>query len=197
MTGWIITLCVLILLAVLLLLRIGVQVEYGPDSLAVRFRIGPRYVQIIPAGTKKKKKGSKTEKPAKPERKPAKKGGQLELIQELLPPVLRAIKRLCGKLRVDKLDLVLTAGAEDPSDAVVQYAVANAILGSLWHPIVNTCHVVDGHARTEIDFEARKTVVYLLAEPSLRVGQLLALAVVFAVQALVILVRRTASTPSN
>lgn len=206
MTSMIVLVCVLILLAVLLLLRVGVQVEYGRDLFAVRLRVGAKYVQLIPAGTKKEKnekkekrakKEPKQKKPVESGGKPAKKGGQLDLIRALLPPVLRTIKRLCGKLRVDKLDLVLTAGAEDPCDAVFQYGMANAILGSLWQPIVDTCRVVDGHARIEIDFEAKNTAVYLLAEPTLRVGQLLALAAVFAVQALSALMRRRKNTSPN
>ena len=77
------------------------------------------------------------------------------------------------------------------------YGRANAILGSLWQPIVNTCHVVDGHAKVDVNFDAKKPEIYLFAEASLRVGQVLALAVVFAVQALVILMRRAKNSTPN
>lgn len=197
MTGLIVALCVLILLTVLLLLRVGVQVEYGRDTLAVRLRIGPGYLQVIPVKPRKKSKKTNPAKPAEEKRKAPPKGGTLKLICDFLPLVLRTIKRLCGKLRVDKLDMVLTAGAADPGDAALQYGRANAILGSLWQPIVTACHVVDGHARVDVDFETTHPEIYLLAGLSLRVGQILALAVVFAVQALIILMRRAKNATPN
>lgn len=190
MIGRVVALCVLILLTIVLLLRVGVQVEYGREALAVRLRVGPGYFQVIP-GKPKKKKTTRT-KSGSPS-----KDGQLELLRGFLPLVLRTIKRVCGKLRVDKLDLVLTAGAEDPGDAALQYGWANAVLGSLWNPIVSTCRVQDGHARVEIDFDAKQPAVYLLAELSLRVGQLLALATAFAARALVILMRKTKNMTPN
>ncbi len=197
MTGLIVTLCALILLTALLLLRVGVQVEYGRDALAIRLRIGPGYVQVIPAKPRGKSKKTNPAKPAEKKRKAPSKGGTLKLICDFLPLVLRTIKRFCGKLQVDKLDMVLTAGATDPGDAALQYGRANAILGSLWQPIVTACHVVDGHARVDVNFEATHPEIYLLAGLSLRVGQILALAVVFAVQALIILMRRTKNATPN
>lgn len=199
MTGLIVALCALVLLAVILLLRVGVQVEYGRPALAVRVRIGPGYVRVLPAKRKEdaSKSRKKDEKPKKTTKKPAKKGQTLELLRAFLPLVLRTIKRLCGKLRVDTLDMVLTAGAEDPGDAALQYGRANALLGSLWQPIVTTCHVVDGHARVDVDFDAKHPEIYLLADLSLRIGQLLALAAVFAVQALIILLRGMKHTNPN
>ena len=192
MTGLIVAVCVLILLMVLLL-RIGVQVEYSRDLFAVRLRIGVKYVQIVPG--KPKKKQTKTAKTKDGGAQQT--GNQLDLLRALLPLILRTIRRVCGKLRVDKLDLVLTAGAEDPGDAAMQYGWANAVLGSLWSPIVSTCRVEDGHAKVEIDFNAKQPTVYLLAELSLRVGQILALSLAFAVQALFVLIRKTKHTTPN
>lgn len=199
MTGLIAALCVLALLTAVLLLRVGVQVEYGRPALILRVRIGPGYVQILPAKRKKGAKKSKKSggKPKKTDPEAVKKGRTLELLRAFLPLVLRTVKRLCGKLRVDRLDMVLTAGAEDPGDVALQYGRANALLGSLWQPIVTTCRVVDGHARVEIDFDAKHPEIYLFAGLSLRVGQLLALAAVFAARALMILLRGTKSTTPN
>lgn len=193
MTGAIIVLCILTLLAVLLLLRVGVRVEFT-RQLVVCLRIGPGYVQIVPA---KRKNASERKKADKQKAPPKKKWETLELVRAVLPLVLRTIKRVCGKLRVDKLDMVLTAGAQSPDEAAMQYGWANAVLGSLWQPIVETCRVVDGRARVDVDFDATHPAIDLLAEVTLRVGQLLALAIAFAVQALVILVRRTRNTPAN
>lgn len=193
MTGASVLICVLVLLAVVLLLRVGVRVEYA-GAPVIRLRIGPGYVQLVPAkrsDTEKRKKtdGKKSE--------PKTKRDTLELVRTFLPLVLRTVKRVCGKLQVDELDMVLTAGAKSPDEAAMQYGWANAVLGSLWQPIVDTCHVVDGRARVDIDFDATHPVIALQAEATLRVGQLLVLAVDFAVQALVILVRRTRTTPNE
>ncbi|MBQ3134386.1 MAG: hypothetical protein IJB75_01060 [Oscillospiraceae bacterium] len=195
MTGPIITLCVLILLVVVLLLRVGVRVEYGRPALSVCILVGPGYIPVLPA--RKKKNETKRSSSKKAKEKPVSKRNTLELLREFLPLVLRTVKRLFGKLQVDKLDLVLTAGAKDPGDVALQYGRANAILGALWQPIVAACHVVDGRARVEVDFDAEKPEIYLLAGLTLRIGQILALAVVFAVQAIVILLRRNKKVTTN
>lgn len=199
MTGLIAALCVLALLVGVMLVRVGVQVEFGRPALAVGVRVGPGYIQILPEKRKKGRKNApkRGKEPPKSPSKPRKKGETLDLLRAFLPLVLRTVKRLCGRLRVDKLDMVLIAGAEDPGDAALQYGRANAILGSLWQPIVNTCRVADGHARVDVDFNATKPEVYLLARLSLNVGQILMLALVFAVQALIILLRRTKTTTPN
>ena len=101
MTGWIVALCVLVLLAIILLLRVGICVEYG-QRFVLGLRIGPGNVQIYPAKRTSLKKRNKQKHVSQ------KRGENLELIRVLLPLVLRTLKRVCGKLQVDKLDMVIS-----------------------------------------------------------------------------------------
>lgn len=188
MIGWIVRLCLLALWLVVLLIVVGVQLEYGQAGFIVRVRVGPSYIRVYPSEKKEKKQGGKSVENSQPkpeqaqEEPPKKKGGVLRFVLDFLPPILRTVKQLCGELWVDKLELVLTAGADDPGDAALQYGGANALLGSLWHPIVDTCRVVDGRARVEVDFQAKSPSVYLLCDLTLRGGQLLVLTVLFFVR---------------
>ena len=44
-------------------------------------------------------------------------GGALDYARSLLPVALEAAEHVYGKLRMDKLELLLTVGAKDPADA--------------------------------------------------------------------------------
>lgn len=190
---------VLILLLVLFLvgrIRIGAQVEYREEGLFVHLRAGAVRILVFPAKAKKPKakrtKKKKTDTPVFTAGAPApkqKKGGALELVVDFLPLALDAVKRVCRKLRVDRLEMELTIGTPDPADAALRYGQANALLGSLWRPLTQAFHVKDAHAHVGVDFDAEKPVIYIFASLSLTVGQTLKLAVIFGWKAVVILIR--------
>ena len=187
---------VLITAGVLLLIgciRVGVQVEYCEQGLFVRVRAGRIYIPVFPA--KKKADQPKKTKPAKEQKDTAKpkKGGLLQLALRMIPLVLETVKRFFRKLQVDKLDMELVVCAADPADAAIQYGQANALLGSLWQPMVDVFHVKDGHAHVGVDFEGTKSTLYLLATLSLTIAQALGLVLVFAFKALAIFLRTRAN----
>lgn len=181
---------VLITVGILLLIgciRVGVQVEYCEQGLFVRIRAGRFYFLVFPVSKgKEKPKKVKAATEQTPAAKP-KKGGLLQLALKFIPLVLDTAKRLFGKLRVDKLEMQLVVCAADPADAAIRYGQANALLGSLWQPMVDTFHVKDGHAHVGVDFESTQSTLYLLATLSLTIAQVLGLALVFGVRALGIL----------
>ena len=74
-------------------------------------------------------------------------------------------------LRVDVLELELTAGGGDPADTAMLYGQANAALGALWYPLTRAFHVKDGTARVKLDFDAPGITVYALASFSLKLGR--------------------------
>ena len=185
MNGLQICLLVLLFLFLLCRIRIGAKVEYSQEGLFVWLRLGMVHIPVFPMRAKGTKRAVKKKGPA--EKKP--KGGLLELVTAFIPIVLDAVKKLRRKIRVDKLDIQLTAAAADPGDAALQYGRANAILGNLWQPITESFHVRDGHGSVSVDFEQNKPTLYLLASLSLTIGQTLALAVVFGTRALAVLIR--------
>ena len=94
----------------------------------------------------------------------------MEYAKALLPVALEAAKGMWHGLRVDVLELELTAGGSDPADAAMLYGQANAALGALWHPLTKAFHVKDGAARVKLDFDAPGTTVYGQAALSIKIG---------------------------
>ena len=110
----------------------------------------------------------KKEKPPTP--LPEKAGGALEYARALLPVALKAAGGMLRGVRVDVLELELTAGSPDPADAAMLYGQANAALGALWHPLTRAFRVKDGAARVKLDFNAPGMTVYGTAELSIKIG---------------------------
>ncbi len=176
--------CILFLVGCI---RIGAQVEYCEEGLFIRVRVGRFLIPVFPVKKNKSSKAKKTEKKAPPAKK--KKGGLLQLALDFIPLVLDTVKGFRRKLQVDKLDMEIVVCAPDPADTAVRYGQANALLGTLWQPIIQAFHVKDGHAHVGVNFEEGKTTLYLLASLSLTIAQTLCLALAFGVKALGILIR--------
>lgn len=181
---------VYILAAVVLVLfligqvRVGGRAAFNADGFFLWIRLGRFSIKILPM-TPKEEKPPKPQKPKKPKKKkeprkpkkekppvplPEKLGGALEYAQALLPVALEAAKGMWRGLRVDKLELELTAGGGDPADAAMLYGQANAALGALWQPLTKAFHVKDGAARVKLDFDAPGTTVYGQASLSVKIG---------------------------
>ena len=162
--------------------RVGGRAEFNRSGFFLRVRLGKFWVNILPMKPKEEKKPKKAKKPkAKKEPKrpkkeksptplPEKLGGALEYAKALLPVALEAAGGMWRGLRVDTLELELTAGAPDPADAAMLYGQANAALGALWYPLTKAFHVKDGSARVKLDFDAPGMTVYGTAELSIKIG---------------------------
>ena len=175
-----------VLVLILLLLgqvRVGGRAEFNEKGFFIWIRLGRFKLKILPAGPKeekigKPKKPKKEKEPKKPKKEkpptplPEKIGGALEYAQALLPVGLEAAKGMWRGLRVDVLELELTAGGGDPADTAMLYGQANAALGALWHPLTRAFHVKDGTARVKLDFDAPGTTVYGQAALSVKIGTL-------------------------
>ena len=175
-----------VLVLILLLLgqvRVGGRAEFSAEGFFLWIRLGRFKLKILPAGPKeekigKPKKPKKEKEPKKPKKEkpptplPEKIGGALEYAQALLPVALEAAKGMWRGLRVDVLELELTAGGSDPADAAMLYGQANAALGALWIPLTRAFHVKDGTARVKLDFDAPGTTVYGQAALSVKIGTL-------------------------
>ena len=178
---------VLLVLLAVGLIRVGAQVEYSEQGLAVWIRAGVLRIPVFPAKKRAKKTKPKAAKKTRPDT--GKKGGRLRLALDFIPVILDTVKRFFHKLRVDRLEMSLVVCAPDPADAAMRYGEANALLGSVWQPMQQVFHVKQAHAHVDVDFEAKESVLYLFASLSLTVAQVLALVLVFGGKALQILVR--------
>ena len=112
-------------------------------------------------------------------------GGAIGYAQTLLPVLIKAVGYFFKKLQVDTLRLRLVAGAPDPADAATVYGTAVAVLGVLWQPLTEAFDVKDGNARVDLDFESNQMTLTAAASLSIRIGQILWLAVYFGIWALV------------
>ena len=174
-----------VLVLILLLLgqvRVGGRAEFNADGFFLWIRLGKFNIKILPVKPREEKEPQKPKKP-KEKKEPKKSGkekpptplsekigGAMEYAQALLPVGLEAAKGMWRGLRVDVLELELTAGGSDPADAAMLYGQANAALGALWHPLTRAFHVKDGTARVKLDFDAPGTTVYGQAALSIKIG---------------------------
>ena len=203
--GWLVTLGILTLLAVL---PLGVSVRYDEDGAVVKLIAGPVKITLFPRPKKdkkpKKEKNTNKQpdqdpqpKPAKQEataqldeektgeKQPAKKGGP---ITDFLPLVRIALDMLGAfrrRLRVNNLELKLVMAADDPCDLAVNYGRAWAAVGNLMPRLERVLAIKKRNIEVECDFETAKTLVTARLDLTITLGRILATAVVYGVKALI------------
>ena len=201
--GWLITLGVVTLLAVL---PLGVFVRYDEDGPLVRIVAGPVKVTVFPMPKKEKKEKKKKEpekqaassseeenlpQPPKPpagkkEAKPKeeKQGGG---IADFIPFVKLAVNFLGDfrrKLRVNELFLRLTLASSDPCDLAVNYGKTWAAVGNLLPALERWFVIKKRDVEVQCDFTASTTRVIARLELTITLGRLLALVFLYAFRAL-------------
>ena len=188
--GWLITLAVLVLLAVL---PLGVSVCYDEDGSRVRVLAGPVKFQVFPL----KKKEKTSEKPGK---KPAKKapavkktdkpapkpetGGSWKDFLPLAQIGLDFLNDFRRKLRVNELKLHMTMAADDPCDLAINYGKMNASLAALLAQLERFLVIKKRDVHIGCDFTARETLILARVDLTITLGRLLSIAVRYGVKAL-------------
>ncbi len=186
MTGWIVLACVLLVLFLISRIRLGGKAEYSAEGFLAWVKVGPALVQVFPAAEKKSKEKPKKEEKAKAEEpetpQEEKKGGSFALLKEMLPLVMDAVGRILRAIRVDMLYLDFTSAGQDAAAAAMGFGYANAAIGMIWPILEQNLRIKDRRIRTRVDFQQTQPTVYLLAQVTLTVGQLIALAVVLGIR---------------
>ncbi len=193
--GWIITLGILVLLAIL---PLGASVRYNSEGLSLKVIAGPVRIPILPAKKKdpqsvkpkkekKKKTADKTKSKSatsKPKtEKPKEKGGPITDFLPLVKTALDLLNGLRKKLRIKHLKLKLILAGDDPCDLAVNYGKANAAMGNLL-PLLERCFVIkDKQVEVECDFEASQTLIIAGADITITLGWLLGIPVFYGVRA--------------
>ena len=191
--GWLITLGILILLAVL---PLGVSAIYDEDGAMVRIIAGPLKIQVFPVSRKKKttkkekkpqkaekkkteKKQDKQKKKAKPaakqEKSEKKSGGPITDFLPLVKVVLKFLDGFRRKLRVNVLDLKLIMAADDPCVLGVNYGKAWAAVGNLMPQLERVFVIQKRNIEVECDFTADKTCVLARLDLTITLGRILGL----------------------
>ena len=191
--GWLITLGILVLLAIL---PLGAAVNYHSEGFFLDVIAGPVRIPILP---KKKKDPNKKEKKKEKKKKPQsnkkgkgetagekkkKKGGPITDFLPIVKTALDLLNSFRQKLRIKRLDLKMIMAADDPCDLAINYGRANAAMGNLM-PQLERCFVIKKrNVEIECDFEASETVIIARADITITLGWLLAIVVFYGVRAL-------------
>ena len=197
--GWLITLGILLLLAVL---PLGVRIRYNSEGILVKVIAGPVKITVYPLPGKKKKEKKKKEpkktavapeeenlpkppQPPKEKKKKTEKGGSLLDFLPLVQTALDFLGDFRRKLRLDNLYLRLIMAANDPCDLAVNYGRAWAAVGNLLPQLEKWFVIKKRDIEVECDFETSKTLVIAHLDLTITLGRLLAAVVKFAVRALI------------
>lgn len=198
--GWLITLGILTLLAVL---PLGVSIAYDADGAVVRLILGPVKITLYPRPKKEKKpkkekEGKKaetiSEQPVKQPEKPAADSGE-KPEKELKPkkqsggpvsdflPLVRILLDMLGafrrRLRLNMLELKLIMAADDPCDLAVNYGRAWAAVGNLLPQLEKVFVIKKRNIEVECDFEAAQTRVIARLDLTITLGRILATVLVY------------------
>lgn len=202
--GWLVTLGILTLLAVL---PLGVSAKYDSDGALVRLILGPVKITLFPRPKKEKKPGkakknrkeespdgkkppeqqppqSGTQAAAKSKEPKKKSGGKLTDFLPLVRTVLDFLGDFRRKLRVNMLELKLIMAADDPCDLAVNYGRAWAAVGNLMPKLEKFLVIKKRNIEVECDFEAGETLVVARLDLTITLGRLLAAVFTFAFRAL-------------
>ena len=203
--GWLVTLGILTLLAIL---PLGVSVMYDEDGAVVKLIAGPVKITLFPRPKKdkkpKKKKNTKKQpdqdpqpKPAKqkatvqPDKEktgaeqPAKKGGPITDFLPLVQIALDMLGAFRRRLRVKVLELKLVMAADDPCDLAVNYGRAWAAVGNLMPRLERVLVIKKRNIEVKCDFETARTLVTARLDLTITLGRILATVVVYGVKALI------------
>ena len=198
--GWLITLGILLLLAIL---PVGVRLRYDSDGILVKLIAGPVKIVLFPRPKKEKKDKKNTKKkdqkaaedenlpkPPQPPKKKEKKskeekGGSLTDFLPLVQIALDFLGDFRRKLRLNDLYLRLILAANDPCDLAVNYGRAWVAVGNLMPQLEKWFVIKKRDVEVECDFEASQTLIIARLDLTVTVGRLLAAAARFAVRALI------------
>ena len=178
---------IIIILALILLLRVGVIAEYSEEGFTVMLKAGPLSFLIFPGKEKEKKKKDKKEKKKKDKKekeKPEKKGGSFRLIMEILPQVFDMLSAFRQKLQIDDLRIHFVSASDSPYTAALNYGYASAALGTLLALIENFFKLKKRDITTDVSFTDKSPTVFLKAQLTIRIGQILGIAIVYGLKIL-------------
>lgn len=180
--GWLITLGILVLLAVL---PLGIHVRYDEDGALGKLIAGPIRILLFPRPKKEKpkkepkpKKKKKAAAPAAPKPKEKKKGGPITDFLPLVDVALGFLNGFRKKLRVNCLELKIVMAGSDPCDLAVNYGKAWAALGNLQPLLERVLVIQKRNIELECDFVASTTLVTARVDITITLGRLLALVAV-------------------
>lgn len=204
---WLKILLVLAALILLLCLtRVGARVTFDAGTVAVDVKVGLFHIRVFPRPEKmdkppKEKTAKQIEKEkqaqakkearkaAKAADKTAKKGEKTKpdfkqiaalvrsAVDELFPPLKRALARIGRGIRIHPLHLdIILGAADDPASAAELYGELNGAIWTVMPALEELMDIPDPYLHLDLNFTASKTALRGEAGLSIRIGTLLAAA---------------------
>lgn len=198
----------LLLILALSLVPAHIYLDYEAGALSLRAKYGPVRLSLYPRDESEKPRKPKKEKKKQKEtpeegEKPPQKKRSLNLEQILccledLPPILgRALRRVGQRLRVRPFFLHVLVAGEYPAATAILYGRLSAALWALRPAAANVVHVRDADVRLFLDFRRSAPDCVAHVGLSLRLWDLLVIALCAGASGLKWLLRfrRLASPP--
>ena len=208
--GWLITVAILFLLAIL---PLGVSVRYDSGGPVVRILAGPIKLTILPKKQKKPKKQKAAASEPVPESEPIPEPPKPEPVKDPVPPPREPRKSVAPeteqvkggswtdflplvkvaldflgdfrrKLRLNVLELKLIMAGGDPCNLAINYGRAWAAVGNLMPHLDRLFVIKKRDVEVECDFTASQTLVIARLDITITLGRLIGLAVRYAVRGL-------------
>ena len=183
--GWLIALAVLVALAYL---PLGVTARYDSGGPLLKLILGPVRLTLYPSKKKRKEtKKTKTEKKStkgKGSSTRKSKGGNYSDFLPLVQAVLDFLEAFRWKLRVNRLELKLILGGDDPCDLAVNYGRAWASLGNLMPVLEQQFVIKKRELEVECDFLSDKTLIIARVDLTVTLGRIFSLGAVHGVRIL-------------
>lgn len=188
MTGWLIALGILVLLAVL---PVGVCLIYNEEGLVLSLLLGAVKIKLFPkASSEKKKEKSKKEKKQKKAASKGKKGKKKRSggkVTDFLPLVdigLQFLGSFRRKLRVRRLEMRYVMAGGDPCDLALSYGKAWTAVGNLM-PLLERVFVIrKRNIQVQCDFAADSAEISARLDITITVGRVVGIAVKYGFKAI-------------
>lgn len=169
---------VLIIIAIILIIRVGATLIYGEDGLELAAFVGPVRIKITPKEEKKEKekKSEKKKKTKKEKEEQVKKldvGGKVSAIKSILPAVFDALGKLRHKLSVDELIVHYTVASDDPAESAILFGRVSAAIGAATPIIENAFKIKNRDIGVNVDFSLKDPIIYIRARFSLAIWEVL------------------------
>ena len=157
------------ILTLFLIMPVGLVPEYSKTGFSC-------YLKILFFKLKlgKKKSGTETQKTEK-----EKQGGDFKTFKAFAEPIFKTAGKLIRFLCVNKLTLNLTLAAEDAFSTAMLYGSTAAAVGVIFPLLNNNINIRKQYISINADFNSAKSVLYLYSDISIRIWQILVLAVYF------------------
>ena len=178
---------VLLILLLLSLTRVGAVVDFG-DELRVRLRVGPIRRTLLPK--KEKKEENAGEQPSAEKKAPKEKKKRAlpkltrselrDLAETALGALRSTLHRTCRRTRIDPLEVSVVVAGEDPADTAQTYGYANAVLWTVMPGLEELFHIPKPSICLSMDFDRAETRAEGTVGVSLRVCDLIAIALTLA-----------------